>query len=156
MGEAVLARRNGGETIYTISADLGISEESAYRYIRLAIAARIAPTVDEYRKQQNDRLDQTQRTIEENLHAATELAARAAAADPPSLALLERAINLRAQQVGLQLRLDERRAKLNGLDSPIKVDVEHKAADPWDAEMAEMIRQAKAAQPVKEEVQTDG
>lgn len=155
MGEDILARRNQGQTIYTISQSLGVSEQTVYRCMRLALAARIAPTVDEFRRQQNDRLDQTQREIEENTRAANEMA-RHALLDPlaPKIGLLQTSIDLRTKQIALQLRLDERRAKLNGLDAPIKVDATVTPVDPFDAEMSEMIRRAKAEK-AAEETQTD-
>lgn len=141
LGEQILAGRNKGQTMHAISRELGISEPSAYRYMNMALEARIAPTVDAFRAQQNDRLDETQRVIDENMRAADILGRRAVEEDSP--ALLERAVTLRNQTAALQIRLDERRAKLNGLDAPIKVDAVVTTQDIADAELQAMIREAQ-------------
>lgn len=142
MGERVLAGRNDGLTMPMIAAELGISEKTAERYLNLVLATRIPLTVDDFRRQQNDRLDATQRTISENLEMADRLGQLGV--DKGSVPLIERAIAIRTQQAALQLRLDERRARLNGLDAPVKVDATVTQVDPADAELAEMIREMKA------------
>lgn len=141
IGEQILSGRNKGQTMHELARQFGISEPSAYRYMALALDARIAPTVDAFRAQQNDRLDATQRVIDENMTAADALGRRAI--EESSVALLERAVILRNQTAALQLRLDERRAKLNGLDAPIKVDATVTTQDVADTELQAMIREAQ-------------
>ena len=142
LGERVLAGRNNGLTMPMICRDLGISEDSGKRYLDLVLQARIPPTVDLYRRQQNDRLDQTQRAIEEQMDLANTIGRKGVETDNPTL--MREAVAMRAQAIALQLRLDERRAKLNGLDAPVHLDVTVAQVDPLDAEMAEMVREAKA------------
>lgn len=147
LGEKVLALRNDGLTMPMIVVALkpeypAISKSTAQRCLDLVLAERIPPTVDEFRRQQNDRLDQTQRTITENMSYADWLGREGVAQEKP--AMVQQAIVLRTQQAALQLRLDERRARLNGLDAPVKVDATVTQVDPADAELAEMIREMKA------------
>lgn len=141
LGEMILDRRNRGERMHDICRDMGILERAGYRYMNLALHSRIVPTVDEFRRQANDRLDMTQRTVDENLKTADAIATMAVRAD--NVALLERAVAMRRDAVVLQLRIDERRARLNGLDAPIQVQATVEQIDPREAELAEMIREAK-------------
>lgn len=142
LGEKVLAKRNVGLPMVQAARDLGISRDTAERCMKLALAERIPPTVDEFRRQQNDRLDQTQREIEANIETANYLARKGAADE--NFAMVERAMAMRSQAVALQIRLDERRAKLNGLDAPIQADLTVHTVDPADAELAELLREAQA------------
>lgn len=142
LGEQILARRNKGETMYAISAELGLSESTAYRFMKLALDARLVPTVDEFRRQMNDRLDATQQEVDKNLQIADALATQAYEAG--NLSAIERALTIRQNALALQVRIDERRAKLNGLDAPIQVEATVEHVDPREAELAEMIRQMKA------------
>lgn len=153
LGEKVLSLRNQGQTLRSVCQELGISRATAQRYMDLALDWRIPPTVDLYRRQANDRLDATQREIEEQLEIANALG-RQAYADPSSVnvKLITEAASLRNQAIALQLRLDERRAKLNGLDAPVRADITVTQVDETDAEMAEMIREAKARQAAQEEM----
>lgn len=143
-GEKILAARNNGQTMPVIAKDLGLSLPTAYRYMDLALALRIPPTVDAYRTQQNDRLDQTQREIQHQIDAANYLVGEAMTPGNVSAPLLLKALEARDRAIALQLRLDERRARLNGLDAPIKVDAMVTQSDPREEELAEMVRQAKA------------
>lgn len=149
LGEQVLAKRNAGLTMPVIAAELGISTPTALRFLNLALAERVPPTVDEFRRQQNDRLDATQRTITENMEYADYLGRQGVAQESP--AMVRDAINLRSQQVTLQLRLDERRARLNGLDAPIKVEATVTAVDERETELAAMVRETKARMAAQED-----
>lgn len=57
LGETILDRRIRGEQMRVICKHLGITEHTGYNYMRLALDARIPPTVDEYRRIQNEALD---------------------------------------------------------------------------------------------------
>lgn len=142
LGEMILDRRNRGDRMYDIVRDLGIKERAGYRYMKLALDARIVPTVDEFRRQANDRLDMTQKIIDENLKTADAIATIAVANE--NVLLLERAVGMRRDAATLQLRIDDRRAKLNGLDAPIQVQATVEKIDPREAELAQMIRETKA------------
>lgn len=143
MGEQILAARNVGKTMPMAARELGISLATAERYLRLALEARIPPTVDEFRRQQNDRLDLTQREIETQMEIAQSLGRRALESESP-VGLLVQASQIRAQALALQLRLDDRRARLNGLDAPIKVDATITEISEADRELAELLAEAQA------------
>lgn len=150
LGEIVLRERNAGRIMLDIAHDLGISEDTALRYMKLALDARIPPTVDEFRRQENDRLDRTQRTVEENLAIAERLLTYYATQQ--STVGIERAVKLRNEAEALQLRLNERRARLNGLDAPVVVQATVTHLDEVDAELAQMVSEAKAKAPRPEEL----
>lgn len=142
LGEQVLARRNKGETMYVIAADLGISEDSASRYMQLALDSRLVPTVDEYRRQQNDALDQIEQQNEEQMQLAEHLAREGAKRTNPDLVL--RAASLRSEAIRQRVRIAERRAKLNGLDAPVTVNATVTHLDSRDAELEEIANEARA------------
>ncbi len=151
LGEMVLAQRLKGVLMRDIARDLGIGEATADRYMKLALEARIVPTVDAFRKQQNESLDRTQRTIDGNRDIA-DMIGRKALEDPaePNIALLDRAAAIRKDCELMQLRLDERRAKLNGLDAPVQVQATVEHIDPRDAELADLIARAKGTTDTEE------
>lgn len=161
IGERILDGRIRGEKMYDLAERLsqeygiGISEPTAYRWMQLALDRRVVPTVDEFRKRENERLDATQRDLEENISAANAMIRLGL--EENKVSLIERGMNARMTAIGLQLRLSERRAKLNGLDAPIKVEATVSEADPREAELAEMVREARArAAREAQEAMTDG
>jgi hypothetical protein len=148
LGEVVLRRRNEGATMIVIARELGCSEVTAWRWMKMALAARIPPTVDEFRRQQNDRLDQTQAELTLQIEAANRLVRHAAEDDAYPLML--EGLKARDRALALQLRLDERRARLNGLDAPIRVEATVEHVDPREEELAAMVREAKARMAAQE------
>lgn len=140
-GEQILSLRNQGIVMHEAARMVGITEQRAYAYMKLALDARLVPTVDEFRQQQNDRLDATQRIIENNLEVSDALGRRAVTEENADLMI--EAVKLRNLAVASMLRLDERRAKLNGLDAPIRVDAVVTTQDVADSELQQMIRDAK-------------
>lgn len=158
LGELVLAGRLKGKTMLSLAQELNIGEATADRYMKLALEARIVPTVDAFRKQQNESLDRTQRTIDGNRDIA-DMIGRKALEDPaePNIALLDRAAAIRKDCELMQLRLDERRAKLNGLDAPVQVQATVEHIDPRDQELADLITRARQQGTTDtEESTTDG
>ena len=149
MGEQILEARNRGRTMYEITRQLGISEKTGYRYLDQALDARITPKVDEYRKQQNDALDQTERMNEEQIELAEHLARKGAMLGKPDLIL--RASAMRAEAIRTRIRISERRAKLNGLDAPVVVQATVQHLGEMDAELAEMVREAEMRAAQEEE-----
>jgi len=147
-GEFILSQRNKGQKMVAIAHDLGVSEPTAYAWMKLALAARIAPTVDEYRAQQNDTLDERAAMLQQQIDACDAmLTAKDDEGNGPSANMVLSIMSARASYVALLLRLDERRAKLNGLDAPVRADVTVTHQDGEDAELQQIIResQAKAA-----------
>lgn len=147
MGEVILAARNKGQKMYAICADLGISEPTGYTWMKLALDARIAPTVDEYRRQQNDALDERAAMLQQQIDACDAmLTTRDEEGNGPSMSLALSIMAERRQTVSALAKIDERRAKLNGLDAPVRTDVTLTVQDGEDAELAEMLAEARAAQ----------
>lgn len=134
--------------MHEIAKVLAIGEVTADRYMKLALEARIAPTVDEFRRQQNDRLDESSRKAAEQVEACEQIirdeADKRAVGGEPNLAIVLSAMRERANAVSLMLRIDERRAKLNGLDAPVQVQATVHQVDTEDAELAELVREAQA------------
>lgn len=142
MGEQILEARNRGRTMYEITRQLGISEATGYRYLDQALDARILPKVDEFRKQQNDSIDQTERMNEEQIELAEHIARKGALTENPNLIL--KAAAMRAEALRLRVKISERRAKLNGLDAPVVVQATVQHLGEMDAELAEIVREAEA------------
>lgn len=141
LGEIVLSKRTRGERMYEIAAELHISEQTAREYMRLALDARIPPTVDEYRRIQNDTLDQREVMMRQALDA---LDAMLGQLDEGQFALATSLLAERRQTIAALIRLDERRSKLNGTDAPVRVDATVTVNDSEDAELAELIAEERA------------
>lgn len=145
IGELILDGRLKGVQMHVLADEFHISEPTAYRWMQLALDARLVATVDEYRKRENELLDSVQRQLQENLDAANYLIRQGLADEEnPKLGLIERGMNARMQVVAQQIRLSERRSKLNGLDAPIRVDATLTHRDAEDAELEELIREDRA------------
>lgn len=141
MGEEVLRRRNRGEKLLSISKALGIGEATAKRYLDLALEARIAPLADDYRKQQNDRLDETQLRNDEQIELAERLAQQGMNGNDSDLII--RAAAIRHNALTLQVKIDERRARLNGLDAPVVVEATVRKASDVDPVVADIMKEAE-------------
>lgn len=142
LGEEIITRRNRGQTMYDIAADLGIGERTAYRYMDDALDARIVPKVDQFRKVENERLDYTDRQNEEQIHTADAIIREGAIRRDADMVL--KGAKLRGEALALRVRIAERRAKLNGLDAPIVVQATHTFVDENESELQDMIREAQA------------
>jgi predicted transcriptional regulator len=67
--EQMLMLRSRGWTVYAIAHEMGVSEGTVKNRINEALAARVDPKVDEYRKRQNDHLDDMVRRHEQTIAA---------------------------------------------------------------------------------------
>lgn len=144
LGEMILAGRNRGERMHALARHFGIDEVTASNYMKLALEARIPPTVDEFRRQQNDVLDERTTMLQQQLDACT----AALMADDLTEARMGTMMTLRLSTITTMLRVDERRAKLNGLDAPMRVEavlVEHQDEDEKVAALIENSRERLAA-----------
>lgn len=142
IGELILEGRLKGTQMHLLADEFDISEPTAYRWMQLALDARLIPTVDAYRERENELLDATQRQLQDNLEAANLLIRKGL--DDDKLGLVTKGMESRMQAIGLQLRLSERRSKLNGLDAPIRVDATITHRDAEDAELEELINEDRA------------
>lgn len=151
LGEVILAKRNRGEKMYGIAAELNISEPTARAYMKLALDARIPPTVDEYRRQMNDQLDTREAMMIQQIDALDAMLMSPDLTQTLALNILAE----RRQTVATLARLDERRAKLNGTDSPVRADVTVHNVDANEAELQEMMNEARAKAAREKTEQTD-
>lgn len=143
MGERILDARNRGETMPAIVAAEGISLPTGYRYLRAALDRREIPAVEEFRKQQNDALDQIERENREQIDLAEHVAREGAKSG--NLSMVLQAVSMRSKALDTRLRIAERRARLNGLDAPVQVQATVTHLDAVDAELADLVRQAEQA-----------
>lgn len=109
------------------SEELGwsLSHQTAHRRIEAEGLQRVQPAEDALRTMELDRLDR--------YLLATERIAHEAADPKDALAAMDRA-----------LRIQERRAKLLGLDAPDRAEFTVHEVDKADAELAAMVREEKA------------
>ena len=141
-GERMLLDRAHGMTQSAIMAKYGYSKVTVVARLQQALNARLATTVDAYREQQNAAIDHLMDRHADALEYANRLIAKAL--EDGNLAMAERGLD-RLDKVTLTLlRLHERRAKLNGLDKPVEVEVTVNEVTEQDRELAEMIREAQA------------
>lgn len=140
-GERILDARNRGDQMHTIAAREGIAERTAYRRMDDAVNARVFPTVDEYRRQQDIALDLELRRSDETLAAANAMLS----SDEVSTDTILKALELRQKVSATRIRVMERRAKLMGLDAPIKAEVQATVTvEAESLDVMELIRQAQA------------
>ena len=121
-GEAMLRDRALGMTQAQLMIKYGYSKRTVQVRLQTAIDQRIAHTVDDYRAQQNAALDEITSKWVDQVAQAEDMINRGAFA--MSDALIERGHKLRTDALNGLVRVGERRAKLNGLDAPTRVEGE--------------------------------
>ena len=105
-----LRLRSKGLTYQKVADLIGTSKQTAYNRVQRALAAIPKEAVDEYRKLENERLDELLELVLKKAH------------DPDNKAAMF--------AVDRALAIFERKGKLNGTDSPVKtVNVTVDAAD---------------------------
>lgn len=118
-------RRVAGQRIDQIALALGISHGTVVNRLKAGTVAAVSPSVEAYRAQQDARLDAVLAGLVASMEGQT-------------------AIN---PQVAMAIvRVEERRAKLHGLDAAIKVEAEHTVLTPEDVALREMMSNARARQ----------
>lgn len=143
--EAILTEYLFGTPVASLVETFGVSRATVYRRIDEALAARIVPTVDAYRQQQNALLDELTAKWRQQIDAAEVMLAAATAPGKESVVGIERAMKMRTDALGGLLRVVERRARLNGTDAPVRVEATVTDATPSiDARVAELAEQIKA------------
>lgn len=141
-GEAMLSDRIRGMRPSAMMEKYGVSQATLYRRLDAAVAARLAPTVDKYREQQNAVLDDLMARWEQQVSMGEEVVKAAIVAE--DLPALERGAKMRVAALDGILRLVDRRARLNGLDMPVRVETSVVVETERDRELAEMVREARA------------
>lgn len=141
--EAILSEFLLGTPVAILSERFELSRATIYRRVDEALAARIVPTVDEYRQQQNALLDDLTAKWRQQVDAAEVMLSDAA--EQRSIVGVERAMKLRSDALAGLLRVVERRARLNGTDAPVRVEATVTDATPSiDAKVAELAEAIKA------------
>lgn len=135
--ERVLADRNAGMPMSEMMTKHGLSRATIFRRIDEAIAARIVPTVDAYREQQNAALDDLMQRWETQVATADAMVETGIREE--SMTLVERGLTLRQGALQSILRVHERRARLMGVDAPVKVDATVTSTTPVDSAVAALV-----------------
>lgn len=145
MGEIILAGRNQGRRMFALCAELGVTEDTGRSYMKLALDARVPPTVDEFRRQQNDALDERLSSLQAQIDLLdVGLRSRDEEGNTPSATMVLALLAERRHTIVAMTRVEERRAKLNGLDMPVRVDATVTVQDGEDAELQQIIRESQA------------
>jgi hypothetical protein len=137
--EAMTRDRALGMTQVQLMAKYNVSRQTVIRRLKLAVTKRLPESVDALRNQQNDAINVALTRIAHTI----ELAERTIA-DPNSTDLQrQNAILTRLQALKVMNTYLDRRARLNGLDAPTKVEgtIHHTVQE--DIDLAEIIREAK-------------
>jgi len=139
-----------GWSIFKISQELGLSENTVARRIEAATKSREAVAVDAYREQQNHLLDDLLERHNQQLAAYEAILTTAGVSSASQFAALAG----RQQTMQGMLRLAERRARLNGTDAPVKADVRVDATvtavTAQEREMQQLIEQAERDNKLRE------
>ena len=118
---AVLELRRKGYTVRQIAAQLGISKSTVQNRLDAAIAELVEPAAREVRLLELERLDAWQARLEGKLDDGE---------DP-------------AKVVPIALKVQERRAKLLGLDAPERAEVTQTVLPAADPAVAALLAQAR-------------
>jgi hypothetical protein len=155
-GEAMLADQVNGMRQTEMMAKYGVSRATLARRLKAALDVRLPATAEARREQLNAALDDQAAEWQRNLDAGTRLAASASTRDPDTgeevidSAVLERGLAIRAAALAGRARVDERRAKLNGTDAPVKVESEVVVVTAQERELRDLLEQAAREQAASE------
>lgn len=142
-GEKMLVDREQGMRVSELCSKYNVSQATLYRRLDDALAARIVPTVDAYRERMNVALDEQMRRWEQQVEGAEAIISQGTTSE--SLAVVERGMAARERALLGMLRVLERRAKLNGLDAPVRVDVQVSSGAGVESRVAELLGEVKSA-----------
>jgi hypothetical protein len=137
--EGMLRDRGLGLTQVELMNKYQVSRATLHRRLDYAIAHVLPTSVEAYRAQQNDLIDLAMSRLGHSLQQSDLMAE--IAAESRNFRMLEIVITKRLEILALYL---ERRAKLNGLDAPTRLEGEvHHVHTEVDQETADLIRAAK-------------
>jgi hypothetical protein len=141
-GEELLRLKALGWQASALCEKFNVSRATLYRRLDDAVKARLAPTVDAYREEQNRLLDDLMGKWSAQCDAGEVLVAHGATTE--DMALVERGAKMRGDALNGMLRVSERRAKLNGLDAPVRAEVSVSVTTPVDAAVAALAAEVEA------------
>jgi hypothetical protein len=142
--ELVLRDRNRGMPVSAVCEKWGFSPATMHRRIEVALAANRVDDVVEYRERELAALDDLLDRWQGQFVIAEQLAAEALRQDPISIDTLTQASRIRADALNSVLRVQERKAKLAGLDAPVRADIRVTEVTQADLELEELAREARA------------
>lgn len=142
-GEAILSDRANGMSSSALMEKYGISKATLSRRIHQALDARLAVTVDQYREEQNALLDEQMQRLQRHMAAAATMIELGN--NTGDAALIDRGLQHHLKTIEALNRTMERRARLNGLDAPVKVDAQVTVTTPVDAAVDDLARQLQGA-----------
>lgn len=140
-GEEMLRLKALGMQVSELCARFGVSRATLYRRLDDALKARVAVTVDGYREEQNRLLDLVMERWEQQLAGADAMIHEGTVKE--SMSLVERGMTKRGEALNSMLRVSERRAKLNGLDAPVKGELTLTVTSPIDAAVAALAAEVE-------------
>jgi transposase-like protein len=141
-GERILDDWSAGATVSELCDRYQVSVATLYRRRDTALKARLASTVDQYRERENVTLDNTMARWTRQRDAAAEMVAAGTRAE--DWQLVEKGMNLHAKALDGIVRTSERRARLNGLDAPVKAEVTVTHTTPVDAAVEALVAEVEA------------
>jgi hypothetical protein len=138
----MLLDRSFGMTLSQLMIKYEYSKPTVIKRLDEALQARLATTVDDYREQQNAALDEITAKWIDQVEQAEAMINRGALAKSDSL--VERGSKLRSDALNGLTRVGERRAKLNGLDAPTRIDSTIRIVTPVDEAIENLVRESEA------------
>lgn len=141
-GEQILSDKANGMRISAIMEKYGLSRPTIHRRINQAIQARLALTVDQYREEQNSILDEQMQRLQRHMDAAVtmiELGNTTGDSD-----LIDRGLQHHLKATAVLQNTLERRARLNGLDAPVRIDAVVSLTTPVDEAVTALVRELDA------------
>lgn len=157
--EQMLVDQIRGMRISELCEKYGVSHATVARRLKAALDERMPVAVNARREQLNASLDEQLAEWQRNLDVGTRLATEAVGAGPINpdtglatldVGMLERGVKIRTEALAGIARVDERRAKLNGTDAPVKAEVEVTTVTPQEKELRELIEHAQRDQAARE------
>jgi hypothetical protein len=141
-GEQILTAYSNGHPVSELAERWGYAPSTVHNRLKAAIAARISPVVDEYREVQNAVLDDQMLKLEEQLDAAMRLVALGT--EQKDAGVIDRGMTQRLRAIEARTRILERRARLNGLDMPVKAEVSVSVTTPVDTAVSGLLAEMDA------------
>lgn len=133
-----------GLTIAAIGRELDLAGSTVHEMLTEYSAQRLDPLADEYRRIEQDRLDDYTAKAYEVLVAEHVLVQHGKVIYDPETGAPMRDLAPKLAALDRLVRISERRSRLLGLDAVIKADVTVTQVDPRDLELVQLITEAQA------------
>lgn len=140
LNEKILEKYCDGIAVAMIQQEFGLSRAQVIGHINGALENRLSHKADEAREIVNKSLDQQMELARKHLDAAEQMLAAATLRE--DLPAMEKALGHHLKAIEARTRIIERRAKLNGLDAPVRIDAKVEMSTPADAELQALLNEA--------------